>query len=378
MARKKKAKKDKKVDSFYVEENAPKAVDITYCMSLTGVSLTDEQLNTAEAIVKGVSSKQITTLGGFAGTGKTTIVSHLIKRLPNYACCAFTGKAADVLRSKKIDATTIHSLIYDVEKENGKLIFEKKDFLPCRGIIVDEASMVGRHVYADLISYGIPIIFIGDHGQLEPVGEDLYLMKNPDFKLETVHRNAGDIAMFAQHLRAGFPATGYKSETDSVRVMSKSECRPFMLSADQIICAKNETRVNINRWVRELKGHKSESPIVGDRIISLFNSRKYGIFNGSQGVIQQLHPTKLLFEMPNGKVVVPYNVETFHQEKTCHDFKHYHPFDYAYAVTCHKAQGSEWDKVTVIEQVISAWDHKRWAYTAASRAKTELNWILPD
>jgi ATP-dependent exoDNAse (exonuclease V) alpha subunit len=50
------------------------------------------------------------------------------------------------------------------------------------------------------------------------------------------------------------------------------------------------------------------------------------------------------------------------------------PFDYSYAVTCHKAQGGEWAHVLVIEQRVGTWDHARWAYTAASRARGRLVW----
>lgn len=54
------------------------------------------------------------------------------------------------------------------------------------------------------------------------------------------------------------------------------------------------------------------------------------------------------------------------------------PFDYAYCITCHKAQGDEWNKVLVIEQKCDKWDHKRWTYTAASRAKERVVWAYSN
>jgi exodeoxyribonuclease-5 len=342
------------------------------------LKLTDEQMAVVEPLSK--LEKQVQTLGGLAGSGKTTLVSHLIKQLPNFACCAFTGKAADVLRSKGVDASTIHSLIYVPQENKDKRkqpTFVKKPCLPVSGIIVDEASMVGRDVYADLISYNLPIIFVGDHGQLEPVGEDLYLMANPDFRLETIHRNAGDIAKFAHHLRSGLSASSY-GECDKVIVIPKNQCSPHLLDVDQIICAKNATRVAINKYIRQLKGIERDYPIIGDRIISLRNSRKHKIFNGSQGTIYRVGDKKLTIYLSNGaKVMVDYHVDTFNREKVDMEIDA-HPFDYAYAVTCHKAQGSEWSKVMVIEQFCGGWDHKRWAYTAASRAKDKLVWVLGE
>ena len=341
------------------------------------VVLTDEQMHIAEQLLK--CEKQVQSLGGLAGTGKTTLVSYLSKQLPDYAFCAFTGKAADVLRTKGVLASTIHSLIYtptDEKDKYGSPIFERKYDIACKGIIVDEASMVGRNVYHDLISYDLPVIFVGDHGQLEPVGEDMYLMANPDYKLETVHRNAGDIAKFAHHLRMGQRPIDYE-HCDAVKIVKKSQCGSLLLDADQIICAFNATRVSINKYVRQLKGLPEDFPIAGDRVISLLNSRKYGIYNGTQGIIRTINSRTLTLK--GNKYTIQYNPSTFLQEKIEKTgMMREHPFDYAYAITCHKAQGSEWDKLLVLEQYCSKWDHKRWTYTAASRAKKELIWVIPD
>lgn len=342
--------------------------------------LTDEQFEIAEKIIASVDNTQIQTLGGLAGTGKTTLISHLIQKLPNFACCAFTGKAADVLRSKGVKATTIHSLIYQpIKNKKGGVDFRPKNVIPASGVIVDEASMVGTDIYQDLISYGLPIIFVGDHGQLEPVGQDIYLMSNPNYKLETVHRNAGDIALFAEHLRKGKPSKAYPVGK-KVHIQSKEECIKHIANMDQIICATNSKRVIINRYVREAKGIKGDAPIIGDRVISLMNSRKKEIYNGTQGVIVAIDAENIQMKVKvNGvpKVVsVKYNINTFNEEKVNKDFdSNIHPLDYAYAVTCHKAQGSEWDKVMVIEDKCPLWDHNRWTYTAASRAKEALYWV---
>jgi exodeoxyribonuclease-5 len=374
---------EKKLEALATKEagknNDVKTKSPTVLKEVTGpVILSEEQMAVVDPLIK--LHKPVQSLGGLAGSGKTTVVSHLMKRLNGFACCAFTGKAAEVLRSKGVDASTIHSLIYtptDEKDQYGTPKFVRKHSLGIKGIVVDEASMVGASLYSDLISYGLPIIFVGDHGQLEPVGEDLYLMKNPDYKLETIHRNAGDIALFAHHLRSGAAAADFK-ESPLIKVIKKADSYSLLPDADQVICALNTTRVSINRYIRKLKGNEGDQPVMGDRVISLMNSRRLGIYNGSQGVVRSVSLHRMSVAFDNGKLVkTKYDVGTFNQEKPVKD-GFIHPIDYAYAVTCHKAQGSEWDKVMVIEQICSLWEHKRWAYTAASRAKKELIWVLPE
>jgi exodeoxyribonuclease-5 len=172
-------------------------------------TLTPEQQAVYEAAVKLPRRQQ--TIGGYAGTGKTVLVPKFVQAFPSFKVCAFTGKAAHVLKDRGVEATTIHSRIYNLLKDkdnkpllkDGKPQFVRKSHLDCGGFIIDEASMIDAQLYRDLTSFGLPIIFLGDHGQLEPVGEDIYLMKNPDYRLEKVHRNAGEIQRFSVHVRNG-------------------------------------------------------------------------------------------------------------------------------------------------------------------------------
>src|SRR4051795_6271524 len=135
--------------------------------------LTVEQETALSGLVRGVRAKtRVQTLGGFAGTGKSFLISNLIESLPDAAVCAFTGKAANVLQRRGVEATTIHRLIYEAEwnEETKTYRFHKRKRLDCPAVIVDEASMVSREIYDHLLSFGKPIVFVGDHGQLEPVG----------------------------------------------------------------------------------------------------------------------------------------------------------------------------------------------------------------
>ena len=182
------------------------------------MKLTEEQGQIVDEILS--FPRQVQTLGGYAGTGKTFCVSYLHRKLDNYAVCAFTGKASNVLRKRGIGvAQTIHKTIYaPMLDERGKIIlddygrpiFDLKKHLEYDGLIVDEASMVNDVIYEDLLSFGVPLIFVGDHGQLEPVGCDVNLMKSPDYRLEEIHRNAGEIAWFADHIRQGRNPAAYR------------------------------------------------------------------------------------------------------------------------------------------------------------------------
>ena len=352
------------------------------------MKLTPEQEYVVNEVLK--FNNKITTIGGWAGSGKSTVVSYLHEVLPTYAICAFTGKAANVLRQKGIDsASTIHSLIYKpVLDKDGKMILDKHgspifrlaDFLAFDGIIVDEASMVSKTIYQDLCSFGLPIIFVGDHGQLEPVGERMKLMMDPDFRLEKIHRNAGEIAHFAEHIRKGKPATSFRSTEGKVIFIKIYKLNNYIDEVDQIICAFNKTRVAINRKVRYRKEFKADWPVVGDKIMCLKNHKKIGVFNGMQGHITSLSGKfKNQIEFTSNEMV--YNVffdpEQFNKEKC--NFQGSQddplPFDYGYCITAHKSQGDEWGNVMVIEQQCKHWDHTRWAYTAASRAKKHVIWV---
>ena len=312
------------------------------------VKLTHEQEEAVNGIVdRALSREPFSTLGGYAGTGKTTVIREIVENLPRYAVCAYTGKAASVLRSKGLNASTIHSLIYNPyeypvmepdpdnpKKErhkkdsNGNLVYEvgfalkDKVDVPAHGIIVDEASMVNDDLYKDLQKFNVPLIFVGDHGQLEPVGgNDVGLMKNPMFKLEEVHRNAGEIAHFAEFLRNGGESSQWELEEhctgEQVDVFRKSELTYRTFEFDQLICAFNNTRVSRNRQAREMMGYNPDHPEIGDRVIILKNDREQCLYNGMQATVTGVVPEskKIWFEADGNQWCVRYCEEQFNLAK---------------------------------------------------------------
>jgi exodeoxyribonuclease-5 len=356
------------------------------------VELSDEQCDVADYLAD--LHYDVQTLGGYGGTGKTTVIRALRERLPGFAVCAFTGKAANVLRGKGLDdASTIHSLIYKPHEatyrdKEGRLhtrvMFELRDNVDCRGFIVDEASMVSRGIYEDLRSFDRPLILVGDHGQLPPVSHDAFNpMLNPDLTLETVHRNAGEIAHFADFIRRGNPAVEWKRHPKhtgrAVRFTTLREMEePDWLDDEfQVICAFNKTRVEVNKAARRALGRTGSRPVPDDRVMCLQNDHDQGLFNGMQGVVVSEDKGDMIFEACGRQYKVEYVPEQFHNEQRPEgrDPSGRVPFDFAYCVTCHKAQGDEWDHVVVIEQKCKHWEHARWAYTAASRARKRLTWV---
>src|ERR1700721_1662366 len=232
------------------------------------INLTDEQNDAIHYLT--TSKDQVRKMGGYGGTGKSTIVRELARRLPHCAVCTFTGKAAQVLRKKGVPASTIHSLIYTPTKDpdTGKVVFTLRPpwEFAAQTILVDEASMVNKRLDADLRSFGAPIVYIGDHGQLEPVGgEDFSLMAKPDITLEKIHRNAGEIAYFAQHLREGNNAKdwdaekmldGSEHELGKVEIVTANQLGDLAITEDdQLICAFNRTRCDLNSAVRQHLGN---------------------------------------------------------------------------------------------------------------------------
>lgn len=371
------------------------------------IKLSDDQLEAMDQITKWVEVDDTVkrsmelSLGGYAGTGKTTLIRQLIDRgtldqarfvARDMVVLSLTGKAVLVLRKKGVYANTIHSTIYHVHVINNKPYFHLKDAVDADMFIVDEASMISDELYRDLTSFDIPILWVGDHGQLEPIGKNPGLMLNPDIRLEKIHRQAAGnpIIQFAEKLRKGGRP---KLEHDVVPVVLKRNLtRETLLDVEQIICAMNKTRVKINIYVRKIMGLNPTDTVVGDRVICLKNDHSVGLLNGLQGVIKSIvHESKtddVEVELEDGRTYKGKTIRAqFNNLKGLVDpprtkkkklIPEVSYWDYSYAVTCHKAQGSEWDRVLVIEEGCRLWSSARWAYTAATRASKELIYAVQN
>lgn len=355
---------------------------------------------------------------GYAGTGKTTLLGAIIHELHNefegvrgtvpggplrIAYCAFTGKASNVLR-QKLELSeddfcgTIHSLIYrPILSDRGHL----KGWVRCEAleydlIVIDEASMVNEDIFKDLQSFGIPILAVGDHGQLPPVTGTFNLMAEPDIRLEHIHRQAADnpiVAVSIQARQYGQIAPRvwgpgvYKIETSHLYQAITDTFDPTAL----YLCAFNGTRSYVNKLYRERIGLRSESPVKGEKVICLRNNRKAGIFNGMTGILRKIEVAGQKSELyqveidmdDENKFAGLVSSFQFGQKDVPKDWNVFamgNLFDWGYCLTVHKAQGSEAEKVILIEQRGAGVDDKqfsRWLYTGVTRAKKELLIIKP-
>lgn len=238
-------------------------------------------------------------LFGYAGTGKTTLAKHFAENVDGEVLfAAFTGKAAQVLRSRgATNARTIHSLICcprgeeTVEdEETGKTsvapmfsINRQSPLAKAALIIIDECSMVDEQLGKDLMSFGTPILVLGDPGQLPPVsGGGFFTEQEPDYLLSEIHRQAKDnpIIHLAMDVREGREIM--RGDYGAAQVISKSEVtQSLVLDADQVLVGTNRTRRRYNQRLRELKGFTADYPQSGDKLVCLRNDPAKGLLNGS-------------------------------------------------------------------------------------------------
>ena len=241
---------------------------------------------------------QIFVLCGYAGTGKTFLIDHTVRKLGLVAgksavFVAPTGKAASVLLRSGTPAGTVHSLIYTREEdievdENGEIVserflrFSRKEKIDpeIKLIVVDETSMVSDEVLRDLLSYGVKCLFSGDPAQLPPVGGSNTLLSMPCVTLTQIVRQEKDnpIVRIASMARAG-KLLPFGSYGDNVEILPKNSLTPqqrrrLFLEADQIIVGTNRTRENLNREIRSYLGISASAvlPVEGEKLICTLNN----------------------------------------------------------------------------------------------------------
>lgn len=367
------------------------------------------------------------TLGGYAGTGKTTLMAILrqeIRRanpVTRVAFCAYTGKASQVLRAE-LDARgalyngdscgTIHSLLYkpEVDTEGRILSWKRSKDITAELIIVDEASMVTSDIWSDLLGSDIPIIALGDHGQLPPIHGTFNLMREPDIMLEQIHRQAADNPIIALAHKAridGKIDVGDYSDTirkfsykthDAAEIGDLTSHLFGQYNEDMLVlCGRNKTRVDLNRGIRQLMDRESPEPEYGDKVVCLKNIYENfhsPIYNGMTGIIHSIEPLKEYWynasiEFPDegrnyyGTICkAQFNSPSLVEGVSGVNFKDVGArFDFGYALTVHKAQGSQARTVVLFEERFIKSDDeqwRRWLYTAITRARENLYIIGQD
>jgi exodeoxyribonuclease-5 len=394
------------------------------------------QQRTAITLIRdwhGSPSKPYFFLDGPAGTGKTTLLKAIGDTLGvTVAFASFTGKAAAVMRRKGCeDASTIHKLIYRPQinywcvKEPPEDKFAVPCLPPCAKaehcqylrqecvgfelndksiagevdlIVIDEVSMVNEEMGSDLLSFGTPILVVGDTAQLPPVkGTGFFVSGKPDYRLTEIHRQKLDspVLDLATRARQGamLPCAVYgdASKGGQSRVTQR-ESVVEMLKHDVVIVGRHITRARINNAIREARGFHGPVPLPGEKVLAWKNNYQLGIMNGTIWIVRDAHDTgdgfyKMTIESEDekGKVIdVTAPIPPFTMVNKCADLIPQfpgHPFTLGYALTCHKAQGSEWNSVYVIDE---SWcwkqnnQERHWLYTAIGRAFERVTVVKPQ
>ena len=344
-------------------------------------------------------------LFGYAGTGKTTLAKYFAEHVDGEVLfAAFTGKAAQVLRARGAsNARTIHSLIYRPkgeeevsDEETGKTtvsplfsINRQSPLAQAALIIIDECSMVDEALGKDLMSFGTPILVLGDPGQLPPISGGGYFTEHePDILLTEIHRQARDNPTIdlAMQVREGNEIM--HGDYGAAQVIGKNEVdRDMVLEADQVLVGTNRTRRRYNQRLRELKGFTQAFPQAGDKLVCLRNDPSKALLNGSlwqvmtssketvkPGINLLVRPEDDDMERGSAKIkLLKSAFEDPDLEVPWQTKKRYDDFDYGYALTVHKAQGSQWNSVVLFDESYAFRDSReRWLYTAITRAAERL------
>ncbi len=348
---------------------------------------------------------QIFRLFGYAGTGKTTLARYFAEHVDGQVqFAAFTGKAAQVLRSKgALNARTIHSLIYRprgeeaVEDETtGKTSMSPTFSLNRQSpiaraalVVIDECSMVDEQLGRDLLSFGTPVLVLGDPAQLPPIsGGGFFTEHEPDYLLTEIHRQARDnpIVRLALDVREGREFA--RGDYGAARVIGKEEVtQDLVLSADQVLVGTNRTLRRYNYRLRELKGFTAAYPQAGDKLVCLRNDPAKGLLNGSLWKVmtasrETVKPGINLLVSPEeddpdrgvAKIkLLKAAFEDTETEVSWQQKKRFDDFDFGYALTVHKAQGSQWNDVVLFDESFAFKEtRQRWLYTAITRAAERL------
>ncbi len=393
--------------------------------------LTKEQI-VAEQLIKywfTHESRQMFVLSGYAGTGKTTLLMHVVDSLglvPGLSAVYVTptGKAATVLIQSGIAAMTLHRLIYQPRSEEEtitldgrqltvtKLTFTRREYISqdIKLIILDEASMVSDDVLRDIANFQVKVLVCGDGAQLPPVEGSGNILEHPDFTLRQIVRQQEDnpIIKLAQAAKDG-KRIEYGNYYDMAFVVSRSHFsgerrKRYLLRAGQVICGKNITRNKINDEIRSYLGY-GPLPQNGDKLICTYNNwnvfidekNMFNLVNGIIGICENpvYYPEKNIVFLNFRPDFLPgpcpdvlacdtgiftdgvyrYKAGDFvaSPNDSMRQAVQLNRFEYGYCISCHKAQGSEFDSVIVLDESYAfCEDRNRWLYTAITRARKKL------
>lgn len=390
--------------------------------------LSNEQANALDAVRDWFSNstKQVFRFYGYAGVGKTTVARELgLGKLGEVLYLAPTNKAASVLAAKGCNPSlTVHQGLYTprvdaslmaeytrlVELQDAddpspalaamirrlELLISKMkpefDVNPdniVKGmdlVIVDEASMVGSDMAIDLLDNARRLIVLGDPAQLPPVeGPSALMLEPPDVELTQIHRQA-----------AGSPVLELAT---AIRTGRLHDCpteprASALVSSDIVICWKNSTRHWLNTELRAIRGFSGPKAQIGETLVAqrTFRNKKRGCALAGAGTLWRVDAIRTDPKSPDsthyclslvGQPAV--KTEAWVPDATlrgaplpvrCQAWMGH--FEFGYAITCHKSQGSQWGKVAIVDEFPEDDEvmYRRWLYTAVTRAEREVVFMV--
>lgn len=381
---------------------------------LSGQGLSDEQMR---AVLHVTGPEQIAAVTGFAGAGKSTMLTAARRawEADGYRVhgAALAGKAAEGLSaSSGIASRTLAS--WEVGWKNGRSMLDRKDIL-----VVDEAGMIGsRQLYRfvkEVEARGAKLVLVGDHEQLQAIGAGspfrAIAERTGAIELTEIRRQKHDWqrqASIALATRRTSEALAQYHEQNAIRFADEREqacadlVRDYLAdlrdNPDQSRIALAHRRIDvraINDAIREglqAEGRLAKGPgasvtgdvpsgardsvqqtdgeivyqtvngarafAAGDRILLLQNDRDLGVKNGMLGTVEAVEPDAIHMRLDDGSG----GQETGHRLTI--PPKHYHSLDHGYATTIHKAQGATVDRSFVMA---SATMDRHLTYVAMTR-----------
>lgn len=389
------------------------------------ITLTHEQERAYDKIMKFLASgkHEHRVLSGYAGTGKSTLISEILKALRSQriitAVMTYTGRAASILKNKGVhEARTIHSIIYYPVIINGEVLrYDKRINNPDKmeelqtidSFIVDECSMINEQLFNDIMEVGKPVLFVGDSAQLPPIeksktGFDLF--KHINYSLDIIHRQAlhNPIIRLSKIVRETGKLDKSMEDGKHLVFMSRNEIFSSKHLAktnyDVLLCGMNKTRYKLNDKFRTINKHNDfNNAQIGEPIICLRNKNLKGrqFYNGERyrvANIKIINQADYLQEIAKkfnvvekskvktyflksmdvpGEEVYEVDIPDTSWEEVEPKQKNLGYFGFAYALTVHKSQGSEFDNVGFINENVSYFcDQKAFMYTSITRSKNRL------
>lgn len=258
--------------------------------------------------------------------------------------------------------------------------------------------MVGEEMAHDLLSFGTRVLVLGDPAQLPPVkGEGYFINTKPDIMLTEVHRQAADnpIIRMSMDVREGRGlCLGEYGDSKVIRRgdIARDAMRDLVMSADQILCGLNKTRQSFNARVRQIYGRLGavapHHPVPGDRLVCLRNKREMSLLNGGLWETVSAKDKKGLItieakslDMPGaGQVRVKVPHEFFNGSErslSWEQLKKVEQFTYGYALTVHKAQGSQYNNPVLFDESrVFRDDAIKHLYTGITRAVNSITVVV--